>query len=260
VIVEVDLAGVEVPRIVDFGIAVLCGHGDRSVAGRRITGTGFVLGTPAYMAPEQAQGDAPDPRADLFALGVMTYEMLAGVQPFGGDGAEVIMSNLSKDPPPIHWRAPGVAVDPLLEAFTRRLMARNLRQRFASARAALDLLALIERDRAAAAAELGIVTEMDLVETAPARRPGAMAPLPRPAWMPPVLPGRPPAAALPPALQTSKVPPGFPVRRVPPVPPAPSTAPARSTPRLFGLAGSGAWLGCFAFLAGGVLAFALVAG
>jgi serine/threonine-protein kinase len=173
VIVERDAGGAEVPRIVDFGIAVLCdpgGAGDPGgcpLAALRITETGMVLGTPSYMSPEQAHGDAPDPRTDLFALGVMMYEMLAGVPPFDGSGMEVILANLSKDPPPVHRRAPGVAADPLLEAFARRLMARELSCRFPSARAAIEVLALIDRDREAAAAAFGIVTEMDLVDTAP---------------------------------------------------------------------------------------------
>jgi serine/threonine-protein kinase len=166
VIVERDFAGAEIPRIVDFGIAVPCGPGRPGGSSRRITETGLVLGTPAYMAPEQAHGGEPDPRTDLFALGVMAYEMLAGVQPFHGSGLDVIVANLSKDPPPIHEHASGVAVDPLLEAFARRLMARDLAERFPSAREALEALALIERDREAAAAAFGLVTEMDRAVTA----------------------------------------------------------------------------------------------
>ncbi len=181
VIVERDSDGVEIPRIVDFGIAVPCGPG---ALGRRITETGLVLGTPEYMAPEQAHGDDPDPRTDLFALGVMVYEMLAGVQPFDGSGVNVIVANLSMDPPPIHDRAPGVPVDPLLEAVARRLMARELAERFASAREALEVLALIERDREAAAAAFGLITEMDLVVTARVVCPVPPPPPPRARWRP----------------------------------------------------------------------------
>ena len=174
VIVERDPDGVEIPRIVDFGIAVPCarsGSGGSGGSRRRITETGLVLGTPAYMAPEQAHGGDPDPRTDLFALGVMAYEMLAGVQPFDGSGLDVIVANLSKDPPPIHERASGVAVDPLLEAFARRLMAYDLAERFPSAHAALEALALIERDREAAAEAFGLVTDMDRAATARLRCP-----------------------------------------------------------------------------------------
>jgi serine/threonine-protein kinase len=152
VMVEHDDHAMEVPRIVDFGIAVLRGH-DASVAGKRLTIAGTILGTPAYMAPEQAQGGDPDPRNDLFALGVIVYEMLAGKQPFDGTSMEIVMANISLDPPVMAQRT-DVPVDPLLEAFARKLMARRLSERCASARAAIELLELIERDRDAAAVVL----------------------------------------------------------------------------------------------------------
>ena len=94
----------EVPRILDFGIAVLRERDD-TAAGKRLTDTGTVLGTPPYMAPEQAFGDAPDPRTDLFALGVMTCEPFCGRQPFEGTGVEIMLSNINCDPPPIAQRA-----------------------------------------------------------------------------------------------------------------------------------------------------------
>jgi len=142
VIVEHDDYGEEVPRILDFGIAVLRERDD-SAAGQRLTDTGTVLGTPPYMAPEQAFGDAPDPRTDLFALGVIAYELLCGRQPFEGTGVEIMLSNINSDPPPIAARAPGCVVDPALEAFVRTLMARRLADRFASASAALAALAAL---------------------------------------------------------------------------------------------------------------------
>jgi serine/threonine protein kinase/CheY-like chemotaxis protein len=65
------------PKIMDFGIA-------RSQRGDRITQTGTVIGTPEYMAPEQLEGEAVDGRADLYALGIVLYEMLTGQVPFEG--------------------------------------------------------------------------------------------------------------------------------------------------------------------------------
>jgi eukaryotic-like serine/threonine-protein kinase len=165
VIVDVDRDGLEVPKIVDFGIAVLRGRDD--AGSRRLTETGFVLGTPVYMAPEQAQGAAPDPRGDLFALGVMVYEMLTGRQPFSGTAIEIMLANISCDPPAMTARAPDVAIDPLLEAFARRLMARRLCERFASAREALEVLEQIERDPGGAMAALGIPGELDGADTQP---------------------------------------------------------------------------------------------
>ena len=152
VLVETTRDGLEVARIVDFGIAVLR-EPDDSGDGRRLTSEGLVLGTPMYMAPEQARGEAVDGRADLFALGVIVYELLAGAPPFCGEGLDVMMRNLTEDPPPIAERT-GCVVDPGLEAFARTLMARERAARFQSAQQALD--ALDELDRQGAGHEDGV--------------------------------------------------------------------------------------------------------
>ena len=156
VIVEKDDHGVEVPRIVDFGIAILREGGDSQDSAGRLTTNGLVLGTPHYMAPEQAVADPIDHRIDLFALGIVVYEMLCGRLPFDGSGAEIARANLLLDPPAISERVPYLEVDPLLEAFARRLMAKKRDQRPATAKAARELLDLVERDRDAAASALGI--------------------------------------------------------------------------------------------------------
>src|SRR4051812_5788714 len=83
--VIVEQAGEEeIARIVDFGVAILR-DGAASKEDRLTTG-GLVIGTPHYMAPELATGKAFDHRIDLFALGVMLYELLTGVMPFDGTG------------------------------------------------------------------------------------------------------------------------------------------------------------------------------
>jgi serine/threonine-protein kinase len=156
VIIERDSHGVEVPRIVDFGIALLRDGGDSVDGAGRLTTNGLVLGTPHYMAPEQAVADPIDHRIDLFALGIVVYEMLSGRLPFDGSGAEVARANLLIDPPPIRQRVKHLEVDPLLEAFARRLMAKKRTARPATAKAARELLDLIEHDRGAAAAQLGV--------------------------------------------------------------------------------------------------------
>jgi tRNA A-37 threonylcarbamoyl transferase component Bud32 len=166
VIIERDSHGVEVPRIVDFGIALLRDGGDSVDGAGRLTTNGLVLGTPHYMAPEQAVADPIDHRIDLFALGIVVYEMLSGRLPFDGSGAEVARANLLIDPPPIRQRVKHLEVDPLLEAFARRLMAKKRTARPATAKAARELLDLIEHDRGAAAAQLGV----------PAARSGRAAP------------------------------------------------------------------------------------
>jgi serine/threonine protein kinase len=156
VIIERDTHGAEMPRIVDFGIAILRDAGEDVDGQGRLTTNGLVLGTPHYMAPEQAVADPIDHRIDLFALGIVIYEMLSGRLPFDGSGAEVARANLLLDPPPIMQRVPYLEVDPLLEAFARRLMAKKRGDRPPTAKAARELLDLIERDRRAASAALGI--------------------------------------------------------------------------------------------------------
>jgi len=151
----------ELARIVDFGIAILR---DGAGAEGRVTTRGIVLGTPHYMAPELATGRPFDHRVDLFALGVIAYEMLTGVMPFEGTGVQVVYANVEQDAPAMAARAPGVAVPPDLEAFACKLMARSLDERFPTALAARDAL-----DRLAAPR----TTRMAYADTI------AMIPLPR---------------------------------------------------------------------------------
>jgi tRNA A-37 threonylcarbamoyl transferase component Bud32 len=160
VIIERDSHGAELPRIVDFGIAILRDGSDTVDGHGRLTTNGLVLGTPHYMAPEQAVADPIDHRIDLFALGIVIYEMLSGRLPFDGSGAEVARANLLLDPPAIKERVPYLEVDPLLEAFARRLMSKKPSARPATANAAREILDLIHRDRPAAAAALGLSAAM----------------------------------------------------------------------------------------------------
>jgi len=81
-ILLVDMGGWERVKIIDFGIVKLAGDVAAAFGAGALTSTGFVVGTPRYMAPEQALGRAVDTRADLYAVGVLLYEMLAGRAPF----------------------------------------------------------------------------------------------------------------------------------------------------------------------------------
>lgn len=91
-------------KIMDFGLARLA---DDAAAG--MTATGSILGTPAYMSPEQAEGRQVDERTDLFSLGVVGYELVGGCRPFGGDSyASVIRALLTHVPPPLVSLAPEV--------------------------------------------------------------------------------------------------------------------------------------------------------
>lgn len=89
--------GDERPRIVDFGIA---GIFDQKLDATKLTKTNRIVGTPLYMAPEQATGSAADPRSDAYALGVILFQLLAGRPPFtGASGKSVLMEHIM-DPPP----------------------------------------------------------------------------------------------------------------------------------------------------------------
>ncbi len=131
-----------VPRILDFGLALRPGSGPDE-GEPRLTEEGYVVGTPIYLAPEQACDEVVDARADLYALGVVLYEMLAGRPPFDGTPAEVARRKLVEPVPPIARVSPEVATPPALEALVRRLLAQDPDDRFASAAdlvAALDAL------------------------------------------------------------------------------------------------------------------------
>jgi serine/threonine protein kinase len=111
--------------ILDFGIAKLAGEA-------RLTQTGMAIGTLGYMAPEQACGGEIDHRTDLWALGVVLYEMLAGRRPFPGENAAAVIEGiLHREPEPLAKSRP--EIPPALEEIVRKLLARSPAERPASA-------------------------------------------------------------------------------------------------------------------------------
>ncbi|MFL6235230.1 MAG: protein kinase domain-containing protein [Thermoanaerobaculia bacterium] len=128
-------------KIVDFGLAKLA---DQS----RITRAGTVMGTAAYMSPEQIQGEIADPRTDVWSLGAMIYEMVTGRPAFsGGSSTEVVLAILRQLPIPMASLCPGVP--PALERIVLRALAKHPDARYAS----MDALSAELRSLAAAAAE-----------------------------------------------------------------------------------------------------------
>jgi serine/threonine-protein kinase len=89
----------EVVKVLDFGLARVAGE---SHSGEALTRTGSVFGTPEYMSPEQARGEVVDHRADLYALGVILYELLSGRQPFmAPELVAILIKHIQEPPPPL---------------------------------------------------------------------------------------------------------------------------------------------------------------
>ena len=127
VFVTRDHEGREVLKLVDFGIAKIIG-GDGAL--EQMTRAGMVFGTPQYMSPEQALGLEIDARADLYAAGVLLYQIVTGRLPFNSDDpVALIRMQVSTEPPPL---PPSVPQE--LAAIIFRLLAKQKEQRYPDAR------------------------------------------------------------------------------------------------------------------------------
>jgi serine/threonine protein kinase len=130
------------PVIADFGVA-------RSIAQTRLTMTGRIVGTPAYMAPEQFDDDAPTFSVDLYALGAILHEMLTGVAPFSGRDAISTIRAIREQPPPTLSSDVPSPVHEVVE----RLLAKKPADRFPDATKTAEVLeelaCRLERDRVA---------------------------------------------------------------------------------------------------------------
>ncbi|MGE3803621.1 MAG: transporter substrate-binding protein [Gemmataceae bacterium] len=126
-------------KILDFGLARQLGSG----SAKGLTSTGTIMGTPNYMAPEQARGDAVDTRCDLFSLGCMLYHMCSGVLPFDGPSTMAILTALAVDQPEALERLdPKLPVD-LIE-LVNQLLEKKRENRPASARVVAEALRAME--------------------------------------------------------------------------------------------------------------------
>jgi eukaryotic-like serine/threonine-protein kinase len=121
-------------KIIDFGIALL--EGARRVTWRGLTGT---VGTPDYMAPEQLKGERGTARTDIYAVGILLYEMLCGRTPFDGENVFAVMNqHISQDPPSIlDYRSD---LSPELATVVMKAIRRDPEKRFASMRDFWDAL------------------------------------------------------------------------------------------------------------------------
>ncbi len=122
-------AGAPAVKLVDFGLARELGGQEKA-----ITQVGMVFGTPSYLSPEQARGEPPDPRSDLYSLGVILFELLAGQKPFSRDTPlAVVRDHLVTPAPRLRSLSPSLSVD--LDAVVARALEKDAAQRFQTASA-----------------------------------------------------------------------------------------------------------------------------
>jgi eukaryotic-like serine/threonine-protein kinase len=172
-------------KVTDFGIA--------RAGASEMTETGSIMGTAQYLSPEQAQGHAVTATSDLYSIGVMLYEMLAGRLPFEGDSAvSIALKHLSEQPVPISQLRPDV--NPSLEAVVMAALAKDPARRWQTAEDFAEALS-------AAAAQFGEVPQTAATS--------AFAPVPAPVPAPVDGDGSPPpaAATAPPARGPLRAPP-----------------------------------------------------
>ncbi len=114
-----------VAKVMDFGVARV-GNSD-------MTATGMVMGTVSYMAPEYIRSGKPDPRSDLFAVGVMLYEALSGRKPFAGDTTPTILYKIVNEPPDPIDTSQLQGISPAIKSVLDRALTKNPDQRFQTA-------------------------------------------------------------------------------------------------------------------------------
>jgi serine/threonine-protein kinase len=224
-------------KVADFGLV-------RGVDSQTSAHTQSLLGTVSYLAPEQIESGTVGPATDVYACGIMLYELLTGTKPYGGDSAaQVLLAHVNRDVPPPSRLLPGLAAG--LDQLVARAAARDLAVRPADATALLSLL-LSTREALTDA-------QLDAVPAAGAGAAPATAPVsPPPAASPPsedvtrvvarpAVPPSAPAAAAPPAEHTARIGllpslPSLAREEPPPVPRARRRLPRRAVFSLIGLA------------------------
>ena len=135
---ETETDGVPLVKVTDFGIAKAA-----EGLGLELTKTGMILGTPKYLSPEQIEGREPDPRADIYALGVVLFELVTGIPPFRGPTEmAVAVQHLNETPARLRDLRP--IVPPALESLVAEMLAKRPQDRPPSAVAVRHVLSAID--------------------------------------------------------------------------------------------------------------------
>ena len=112
-------------KVMDFGVA--------KISNSDMTATGMVMGTVSYMAPEYIRTGKPDPRSDLFAVGVMLYEALSGRKPFAGDTTPTVLYKIVNEPPEPIETEKLAGISPTIRAVLERALCKNPDERYQTA-------------------------------------------------------------------------------------------------------------------------------
>jgi serine/threonine protein kinase/Tfp pilus assembly protein PilF len=145
IMVVEDVRGELRLKVLDFGLSKLV---NRRIGSSLMTQPGRLLGTPLYMAPEQIAGEEADARSDVYAAGLILYEMLAGVRPWKEtDLGEVFMTRMKREAPSLAEDHPGLGVPAELDIVVSSALARDRAERFATAEEMLIALENVPLDR-----------------------------------------------------------------------------------------------------------------
>ena len=183
--------GEDIPKLLDFGIAKVAGQEGQN----HLTRTGTIFGTPFYMAPEQAMGQAVDGRVDIYAMGVICYEVFAGSLPFRGESfMGILTQHITTEPEPVAQRAAkaGRTLPPGLAEVIAKALAKDPDKRYRTMDEFVNALIAVYRGIAGA----GMSSYMEAFAPSTGMMPAASGPAP----------SLPPGAASAPTMMAGGVP------------------------------------------------------